>query len=165
MKYKLFILPFLLLISFSIEASELTLEKFSFQLKGDWGVHSNENGSKSAIFKGSDRKKAFILSVFHPGSQEQALKFLVDIQDYITNLDQVNNSLKVEHEYSEYKTKSGAPFMYITYSDKNNKGFFIGSSLGSSAGILMITYEGSGGHKDAVEEFKEILESMKIEGE
>lgn len=163
MKYKLFILPFLLLISLSVAASELRMDKFSFQFPGNWTVHTNENGAKSAVYKGSDKNREFILTVFQPSNKEETVKFLVDIQDYITNLDQVNSHLKVVTKYTEYTTKYGAPFMYITYSVNSNKGFFIGASLGSSSGILMITYEGGGSYKDAEKEFKEILESMKIE--
>lgn len=162
MKYKLFILPFLLLISHVVDAAELRFENFSFNFAGNWEVHSTESGSTAAVYKGSDKKREFILTIMQPSNQEEAVKYLKDIQDYITNLDQVNSDYKVETKYTEYKTKYGAPFMYITYADNNTKGFFIGASLGSNAGILMITFEGSGSPKTGVEEFKEILESMSI---
>jgi len=165
MKYKIFIAPFLLLISFAIDASELKSDQFSFQLAGEWDLTTKDDGAKSAIYKGSDKKRAFMLSVYHPATQEETVKFLVDIQDYITNLNKVNSDLTVEKKYTEYKSKSGAPFMYITYSDKKHKGFFIGCSLGSSAGILLITFEGSGDYKEATKEFVTILDSMNIEGE
>jgi len=105
----------------------------------------------------------FILSVYRPAAQDEAVKFLIDIQDYITNLDKVNSDLKVEVPYSEYQSKGGAPFMYVTYADKKHNGFFIGASLGSSAGVLLITFEGNGNYQDAISEFKTIADSMKIE--
>lgn len=153
----------MLLISFSVDASELKRDKFSFQLAGKWEIKNKENATSVAAFKQGITTKEFMLTVMHPSNQEETVKYLQDIQDYITNLSQVYSNLKVVNEYTEYKTKYGAPFMYIAYSDSASKGFYIGASLGSSAGILMITFKGTGGYQEAVEEFKQILESMRLD--
>jgi len=151
------------LISFSANAAELKMDKFSFQLAGKWTIQNKENATSTAVSTEGGKKKEFILTVMHPSSQEETVKFLQDIQDYITNLHQVYSNLKTKTKYSEYKTEYGAPFMYVTYSDDAGKGFYIGGSLGSSAGILMIIFKGSGTHAEAEKEFKQIMESMKLE--
>jgi len=163
MKHYFLIISALLLFSISVNAAELKLDGFSFQFPGNWKVDNNENGSKSAIFDSNGKKKEFELTVLHPTTEEETIGFLENIQDYIGNIYQVNNSLKIVQNFSEYKTKSGAPFMYIVYSGKNSDEFFIGSSLGSTSGILMITFAGIGGHVDAVAEFKGIIETMSID--
>lgn len=163
MKFKLFILSLVLLISFSVDAAELKLEKFSFQLPGNWSVKQKDNATSVALLAQDGKKKELAVTVMHPSSPEETVKFLQDIQDYITNLKEVYSHLKVETKYSEYKTKYGAPFMYITYSDEAGKGFYIGASLGSDVGILMITFKGQGNYSAAVKEFKQILESMKLD--
>lgn len=85
-------------------------------------------------------------------------------QNIMREQDEKDNRLKLDKTYSGYKTVRGAPFKYIAFSRAENQEFFIGASLGSNFGVILITYEGNRDLRGAIKELNSIVDSMKYKG-
>jgi len=150
-----------LLSTFTVHAAEVASGKFSFHLNGEWSVTKDENGSITAVQQNKERTRAFILSVHKLSTSKEIIDALLYLRNYLDNLSNENNALVKEVDFTQYKTSAGAPFDYVAYTDKAQKGFFVGATLGSNSGVVLVTYEGSGNYKEGVSELKVILNNMK----
>lgn len=151
-----------LLCPLTLHAAEVASGKFSFHLNGEWSITKDGNGSITAVQQNKETTRAFILSVHTLTSREEIIDALLYLRNYLDNLPNENSALVKESDFTQYKTSGGAPFDYIAYTDKAQNGFFIGATLGSNSGVVLVTYEGSGNYKNGVRELKVILNNMKI---
>lgn len=151
-----------LLFPFAVHATDVASGKFSFDLKGEWHVTKDEkSGAITAVQQNKEKPRAFILSVHKLASTKQTIDALLYLRNYLNHLSNKNHALVKEADFTQYKTRGGAPFDYIAYTDKARKGFFIGAILGSNAGVVLVTYEGRGSYKNGTAELKSILDHMR----
>ena len=152
----------LLLFPAALHATEVASGRFSFNLNGDWSVTEEDYDAVTAVLQSNEINRAFILSVHKLASSEEIVNTLLYLRNYLGSLSEENGALVKEADFKQYKTESGAPFDYIVYTDEAQSGFFIGATLGSNSGVVLVTYEGSGSYQDGIDELKAILDNMKI---
>ena len=145
-------------------AAEISSSDFSFQLPGDWKISVDKNGTQTAQRIHTKEQRAFILSIPKPRDIEEGSQMLLAWQNIMEEQGQKDKRLKLDKTYGGYKTVRGAPFKYIAFSRAENQGFFIGASLGSNFGVILITYEGNRDLRGAIKELNSILDSMKYKG-
>ena len=155
------LLLLLVLLIPRVYATNVVSGKFSFNLPGKWEVTTEKNGALRAQKKTKGYLRVFILSVEYPRSTKEVSKFLLYLRNYLGNLEKDDKGLKKQTEFAQYVSKGGAPFTYVAYSDVTQKGFFVGATLGSNHGVILITYEGNTTYVRAVKELKSIMDTMK----
>ena len=152
----------ILLSSLALQATDVDTGKFLFHLNGEWSVFKNKDGAYIAEQHQEKSSRTFIVSVYEIDSSEKILETMVSLRSYLENLSQDDAMLKKETDFIPYETKNEAPFDYIAYTVKGQDGFFTSATLGSSFGVILITYEGNGNYKNGVKELKSILDKMKV---
>lgn len=154
-----FLLLFVSLLLFTgASATELVAGNFKFDLEGTWDISEN-SGTTTAVEDKTN--KAFIISIYYPNSIGEGAKMLASMKSYLSNLETQNPGLREVHSMNRLAMEGIPPWELVSYEDSVSKGYFIGACLGSSAGLIMITFEGRSSVSEGVNQLKEILSSME----
>ena len=148
-------------INFSIYAQEVTYKNVQINFKQEWSINHGASGELIAFQ--SDTKKAFILSIHYPQGAEAGAKQLIELANVskpaMLNVDGV----KLVEENVDIALENGMTFQSNIFTTAFDKRFLMVSTLGSNAGILVITYEGEGtSTANAIREFRGIVEGLKL---
>lgn len=148
-------------INFSIHAQEVTYKNVQINFKQEWSINHGASGELIAFQ--SDTKKAFILSIHYPQGAEAGAKQLIELAN-VSKAAMLNvDGVKLVEENVDIALENGMTFQSNIFTTAFDKRFLMVSTLGSNAGILVITYEGEGtSTANAIREFRGIVEGLKL---
>lgn len=160
---QLFIL-FLIIFSFctNAPAQEVKYKNVIINFKDQWKISQGENGELIALKEAT--KQAFIVSMYYPKGIEEGKQYLIASQEIPKQALVRTDGVKLVKENVDIKVDNHLSFQGNVYMTMYDKRFLISVSLGSNAGILLVTYEGEGNDIDkAIQQFKTLAHEITLE--
>ncbi|KAF0811439.1 hypothetical protein IGB42_04057 [Andreprevotia sp. IGB-42] len=152
----------LLICSAHAFAQEIKVGNYAFSLPGGW---SEEMQAQKLLYTRQtadvDQQRQLVVSHFSSQGPIADGRLMAASMSYLSELNKALPPLEQQHDFTYHDLPGGLPYALIAY-QAPDRHVLLGLLVGSSRGILLMTYEGQGAVPALEKELDRIMQSIQL---